>query len=144
MTKLATSPLVGSDLVYSIYVDGEREALRHKWIESERARHDLGWSAVKQWARQHWPAYLRARYFEHIEGKRFWKELDRGDFGLLQREFPGSPLLLDRILDRLKCGQENLDCIQWAIDWGLDVDMVVDILEVLDIDSRRLHCQFAD
>lgn len=127
--------------VRSIYAEGKAEALRHKWIESERARCDLGYSALEQWARDHWPSYVRARWVEHIQGKRFWKELDRGDFGLLQREFQEDSLLLDRILDRLKAGQENLDVINWALDWNIPMDRVMRILEALDINSRRLaHC----
>jgi hypothetical protein len=69
-------------------------------------------------------------------------ELDRGDFGLLQREFHHNTLLLDRILDRLKAGQENLDIICWAQDWGIATEPVVAILEALDINSRRLAHRF--
>ena len=95
----------------SVYVDGEQEALRYKWIESEKAGHDLGEAAIRRWVQNHWWGYLRARWLEHLQGKRFWVELDRGDFGLLQRKFHDNTLLLDRILDRLKAGQENLDII---------------------------------
>ena len=100
----------------SVYVDGEQEALRYKWIESEKAGCDLGEAAIRRWVRDHWWGYLRARWLEHLQGKRFWVELDRGDFGLLQRRFHENELLLDRILDRLKAGQENLDILVWAID----------------------------
>jgi hypothetical protein len=122
----------------SIFEDCEREAQRFKWYMSEKQGRDVGEPALRQWAQQHWPGYLRARLLEHLEGKCFWKELDRGDFGLLQREFPANPLLLDRILDRLKAGQENLDILLWAIDWGIPSDSVRDILKVFDINSRRL------
>ena len=71
-------------------------------------------------------------------GQTFWVELDRGDFGLLQRKFIENTLLLDRILDRLKAGQENLDIICWAHTWGIPIDPVLQILEALDINSRRL------
>ena len=98
----------------SVYVDGEQEALRFKWIESEKAGCDLGEAAIRRWVQCHWWGYLRARWLEHLQGKRFWVELDRGDFGLLQRKFHDNTLLLDRILDRLKAGQENLDIICWA------------------------------
>jgi hypothetical protein len=69
-------------------------------------------------------------------------ELDRGDFGLLQRRFHDNTLLLDRILDRLKAGQENLDIICWAHDWHVSADSVLEILEALDINSRRLAHRF--
>jgi hypothetical protein len=126
----------------SVYTDGEQEALRYKWIESERAGCDLGEAAIRRWVQNHWWGYLRARWLEHLQGKRFWVELDRNDFGLLQREFQGNGLLLDRILDRLKAGQENLDIICWAQTFGLDTSPILQILEALDINSRRLAHRF--
>lgn len=126
----------------SVYVESEQEALRYKWIESERAGHDLGENAIRRWVKEHWWGYLRARWLEHLQGRRFWVELDRGDFGLLQREFHDNTLLLDCILDRLKAGQENLDIILWAQEWNLEVLHVLNILEALDINSRRLACRF--
>lgn len=51
-------------------------------------------------------------------------------------------MLLDRILDRLKSGQENLDVILWAIEWSVPMDKVIRILEALDINSRRLAHRF--
>src|SRR5262249_43006386 len=115
----------------SVYADCELEAQRYKWIESEKAGRDLGELALRRWVQQHWWGYLRARWVEHLEGKRFWVELDRGDFGLLQQTFPQDRMLLDRILDRIKAGQENLDIIRWALDWGIPTDPVLQILEAL-------------
>ncbi len=126
----------------SVYTECEREIERYKWIESEKAGHDLGEAAVRRWVKEHWWGYLRARWLEHLQGKCFWVELDRGDFGLLQREFHDNTLLLDRILDRLKSGQENLDIIVWAMNWGLPIIPVLQILEALDINSRRLAHRF--
>jgi hypothetical protein len=126
----------------SVHAESEQEALRFKWIESEKAGHDLGEEAIRRWVREHWWGYLRARWLEHLQGKRFWVELDRGDFGLLQRRFHENILLLDRILDRLKEKQENLDIICWALDWGLPTSQVREILEALDINSRRLAHRF--
>lgn len=126
----------------SVYVESEQEALRYKWIESEKAGRDLGDTAIKGWVQKHWWGYLRARWLEHLQGKRFWEELDRGDFGLLQRRFHENTLLLDRILDRFKVGQENLDIINWALNWGIATPQVLEILEALDINSRRLSCRF--
>ena len=73
---------------------------------------------------------------------RFWLELDRGDFGLLKREFHEHAILLDRILDRLKSGQENLQVILWAIEWKIPTEPVLKILKALDINSRRLANRF--
>lgn len=127
---------------WSVYKDCEEEALRFKWIESEKARCDLGDAAIYLWVKQHWWGYLRARWLEHLQGKRFWVELDRGDFGLLQQRFHDNTVLLDRILDRLKTGKENLDIILWAQDWGIPTKPVLEILEALDINSRRLSHRF--
>lgn len=128
----------------SVYRDSRREADVFKWIESERAGYDLGETAVKRWVQQHWDGYLRARWIEHLQGKRFWVELDRGDFGLFQHRFQDCQFLLDRILDRLKTGQENLDVILWAIDWNIQIQQVLDVLQSLDINSRRLAHKFDD
>src|SRR5439155_24312113 len=126
----------------SVYSECEQEVLRFKWIESERAGRDLGEVAIRRWVKEHWWGYLRARWLEHLQGRRFWVELDRGDFGLLQRIFEDDPVLLDRILDRIKLGWENLDVIIWAQDWGLPMDRVFKILIALDINSRRLAHRF--
>jgi len=126
----------------SVYIDGEQEALKFKWIESEKAGRDLGEAAIRRWVQCHWWGYLRARWLEHLQGTRFWVELDRGDFGLLKKKFHDNQLLLDRILDRLKAGQENLDIIRWAQEWSVPIDPVLQILEALDINSRRLAHRF--
>ncbi|HEX4591038.1 MAG TPA: hypothetical protein VH120_13965 [Gemmataceae bacterium] len=126
----------------SVYDDCEREIDRYKWIESEKAGCDLGEGAIRRWVREHWTGYLRSRWLEHLQGKKYWVELDRGDFGLLEHEFRDNALLLDRILDRLKSGQENLQVILWAIEWHLPIDPVLQILRALDINSRRLAHRF--
>ncbi|PHX63699.1 MAG: hypothetical protein CK551_04755, partial [Planctomycetaceae bacterium] len=59
-------------------------------------------------------------------------------------KFHENTVLLDRILDRLKSGQENLDIINWAMDWNIPMDPVVQILEALDINSRRLAHRFEE
>jgi hypothetical protein len=126
----------------SVYADCEREAAQFKWIESEKAGCDLGDEAIKRWVREHWTGYLRSRWLEHLQGRKFWVELDRGDYGLLLREFHDNAILLDRILDRLKSGQENLNVILWALEWHIPIDPVLQILRALDINSRRLAHRF--
>ena len=122
----------------SLYRDGESEASKYKWIESEKAGRDLGHSAIQRWFKEHWWRYCRARWMEHLQGTRYWQELDRGDFGLLQNPPPSShPTLMDQILARLRTGQENLNIITWAHDERLPIDEVLRILELLDVNSRR-------
>src|SRR5437660_769907 len=89
----------------SVHDEAEQEARRFKWILGEKMGSDPGEEAIRLWVRQHWCGFLRARWLEHLQGKRFWAELDQGDFGLLQRDFQNAALLLDRILDRLKTGK---------------------------------------
>lgn len=127
---------------YSIWDDWEVEAAKFKWIESEKAGCDLGEDCIRRWVREHWWGYLRARWVEHLQGVRFWLELDRGDFGLLKREFHEHAYLVDRILDRLKSGQENLHIIEWAIEFRIPMEPVLQILKALDINSRRIYNRF--
>jgi len=126
----------------SVYQACIEEENRHKWIESEKAGYDLGEGCIRQWVRKHWGVYLRARWVEHLQGKCFWVELDRGDFGLLQREFKDQQELLDAILDQLKAGKENLHVILWALDAHISTESVHRILTALDVNSRRLAHRF--
>ena len=122
----------------SVHDQGEQEAKRHKWIESEKAGRDLGEWAIRCWVREHWNGFLRARWLEHLQGRTYWIELDHDDFGLLDREFRDSPLI-NEIIGRLKVGQENLNVLVWAIETGLAMDEVFEVLEALDINSRRIE-----
>lgn len=126
----------------SVYRESRDEAERHKWIESQHAGRDLGEVAIRQWVQQHWNGFLRARWLEHLEGKRYWIELDQDDYGLLQHHFHDKTHLLSLIIDHLKRSKENLDILLWAIDARHSVAEVREILETLDINSRRLAHQF--
>ena len=97
---------------------------------------------MKRWVRDHWTGYLRERWVEHLQGKCFWIELAGRDFGLLVREFHTESELLDTILNMLKDGRENLDVISWAIATNTPLDPVCDILEALDVNSKRLSHRF--
>ena len=123
---------------YSVFTEGDREAQRHKWVESEKAGRDLGEEALRQWARRHWRGFLRACRMEHLRGERYWSELDRGDFGLLRRAPHDRPTLLAQVVSMLQAGQENLDVILWARQVGAPMPAVLRILEVLDVNSCRL------
>lgn len=125
----------------SVHDVGANEASQYKWIESEKAGRDLGEQAIRDWVREHWNRFLRERWIEHLEGKTYWIELDHDDFGLLRKTF-ADPELLSEILSRLKSGEENLDVLQWALDGRLATDEVIEILEVLDINSRRIGFQY--
>ncbi len=126
----------------SVYTDCVEEADRFRWIQSEKAGYDLGEAAIRQWVREHWNGYLRARWVEHLQGVCYWVELDRGDYGLLQNAFRDRQPLLDQILNWLKGGKENLDVIDWACAQKIEIAPVREILEALDVNSRRLRHQF--
>jgi hypothetical protein len=133
-----TKEVVRPSIRMSVHHQGEEEAKRYKWIESEKAGRDLGEWAIRCWVREHWNGFLRARWLEHLQGRTYWIELDHDDYGLLQREFQDSRLI-DEILARLKAGQENLNVLVWALDVGLPMEEVLEILEALDINSRRIE-----
>ena len=135
---VAPAPL----LKKSVHRECIEEENKHKWIESEKAGYDLGEACVKRWVKEHWRGYLRAKWVEHLQGKCFWIELDRGDFGLLQRKFQAQAELLDLILNQLAAGKENLDVITWAINNKIATDPVSEILEALDVNSQRLEHRF--
>jgi len=83
----------------------------------------------------HW---LRARLVEHWRGDHYWKDLDRGDFGLLRRPFHPNQGLVTDIVILIMTGNENLSIVIWALETGRPLDQVVEILTVLDINARRL------
>lgn len=128
----------------SLVAATEDEAVRHKWIESEKAGSDLGHYALHDWVRRHWDPFLRQRWVEHLLGHVFWYELDHSSFGLFRHVFEDNSLGR-LILVLYKSGGpegENLGIIQraQAEDWPMDE--VFEILELLNINSRRLECQF--
>jgi len=127
----------------SIQQVGAEEALRFKWIESEKAGRDLGDSAIHTWVRRHWNRFVRDCWIEHLEGRAFWAELDQGDFGILQKEDAPAPLF-DEIVQKIRDGGENLDILCWSHEETLSRDelgRVLHILEALDINSHRVECQ---
>ncbi|MEO6811055.1 MAG: hypothetical protein ABI353_18245 [Isosphaeraceae bacterium] len=126
-----------------MHVVGLVEAEKHKWIESEKAGHDLGEWAIRCWVREHWNGFLRDRWLEHLQGRDYWIELEQSDFGLLQQKFQDSNFL-DEITFRLRNGSENLDILCWAIEDSLPVEEIIDILYAFDINGKRIECQLLD
>lgn len=123
----------------SLYDEARREAERHKWIESQKQGRDLGDQAIRDWFRVYWLIYCRCRRLEHVRGVRFWQEFEDDAFQQLYSLIITGDLLLDRVLDRLDAGLENLDVLIWAHEWGLPIDRVLDILEQIDVNRARLE-----
>jgi CheY-like chemotaxis protein len=134
----AETELPGPEERGNLFDAATAEADRHKWIESEKAGHDLGVHALRDWHRNYWRSWCRERWIEHLHGEKFWAELDQGDYGMLRRRFQDNPGLASAIVEKIKSGGENLDIIQWATEQNFDVEAVIDVLKSLDINSRRL------
>ena len=115
-----------------------QEAERHKWIESEKAGRDLGQEAIHDWSRRYFRRWCRDRWIEHLSGASFWSELDKADFGLINRDFHPNTRLVQTIVQRIKAGGENLDIIQWCMDNDESLNDALEILRLLDINSRRM------
>ena len=111
---------------------------RFKWFESERAGHDLGQKAVKDWKCNHWWRWCRERLVEHLSGAKYWSELDQKDYGLINRDFHPNRELTKTIVNKIIAGGENLDIVLWAQDKGENMSEVLEILNLLDINSRRV------
>ena len=123
----------------SLFDEAHREAERHKWIESQKQGRDLGEMAIRDWYQVYWLHYCRSKRMEHLRGSRCWQEFGDEDFDRLDSLRHSEDLLVDRILDRVDAGQENLDVINWALEWGLAMDRVLDILSQLDVNRGRLE-----
>jgi hypothetical protein len=122
----------------SLVAEGRKEAAAFKWILSQHAGYDLGETAIRRWVQEHWDGFLRARWIQHLEGTVLWTELGENEYGLLKRIIHRQDLLIDRIVDRLRAGKENLDIILWSIDWHINSENVLAILDQLDINGKRL------
>lgn len=123
---------------FSLFEVSACEAHSHKWIESEKAGRDLGDQAILDWYSRYWRLFCRECYIEHLQGERFWIELDAGDFGLLRGKFHDNMELVNDIVEIFKNGGENLDVVNHAIKKGIDFDDVLNLLQILDINARRI------
>ncbi|OJW12364.1 MAG: hypothetical protein BGO49_21155 [Planctomycetales bacterium 71-10] len=126
----------------SLQERGELEALRFKWIESEKAGYDLGEMAVRQWIGRYWQRFIRQKWLEHLYGETCWVEFDPRAFGILRRSHLLESPLTETILEHFRWGEENLHIIQWAMDAGQPMDEIRVILTTLDVNSSRVPCQF--
>ncbi len=86
-----------------------------------------------------WARWVRARLLEHWHGERYWAELDRGDFALLQVPVHPNTALLAEIVALVAEGEENLAIIGWAVETARPLEDVLSILTALDLNGRRLR-----
>ncbi|WP_240911036.1 hypothetical protein [Paludisphaera soli] len=126
----------------SLQERAELEALRFKWIESEKAGHDLGEMAIRAWICRFWNRFVRQRWLEHLHGETYWVEFDAKAYGVVKRPGLADSPLVDTILEHFKWGEENLHIIQWAMDADQPMDEIRAILTALDVNSSRIPCRF--
>lgn len=122
----------------SLFEASALEAHRHKWIESEKAGYDLGDDAIAEWYKIFWRGMCRECYVEHLSGEKYWIELDSNDYGLLHHQFHENMELVSWIIEIFKKGGENLDVVTYAVSHNYDVTEVLNLLEILDINARRI------
>lgn len=143
MSPLSTAEVeIEPRLRSSLQERGEFEALRFKWIESEKAGYDLGESAIRQWIYRYWNRFIRQRWLEHLHGEVFWIEFDARSFGILRHSELLESCLAETILEHFRWGEENLHVILWAMESSQPMDEVRSILTALDVNSSRIPCQF--
>ncbi|MSR57160.1 MAG: hypothetical protein EXS05_05765 [Planctomycetaceae bacterium] len=123
----------------SVHEEGLREAKIHKWIESQKRGRDLGVWALDDWYTHYWPIFCRLKCLEHLAGIRSWSEFSPEKFGLIGKLIRDEDQLLEMILDRAYSGRENLDLVNWALDWGLPMKRVGYILEQLNLNQAQLE-----
>jgi hypothetical protein len=113
---------------------------RHKWIESEKAGHDLGEGAYRDWVDRFWKGFTRAKLMEHLYGWRCWGAFDEADHGLLARhsvEYHVNHGVLEKVATILAEGGENLDVITWALAVGQPMEPILWLLDRIDINAKR-------
>lgn len=100
----------------SLHEASRKEASVHRWIESEKARRDLGEAAEREWEQAHWRGFLRARMLEHLGGTRFWIELDPAAFGRLWQTPEELRPLVREVCRMLSAGAGAAELLAWAQD----------------------------
>lgn len=118
------------------------EIQRHKWIESEKARRDVGQAAVADWLRRFWWRFCRWRRIEHVEGVKRWFEFSHDDFARILGPILEDDRLTLVIVELMKTDRmrvmSDLEIIEWARDSDLPMDRVLEILCNIHINVARI------
>lgn len=119
------------------------EIQRHKWIESEKARRDVGQAAVADWLKRFWWRFCRWRRIEHVEGVQRWYEFSHEDFAKILKPILENDQLVIVIIEMMKTDKrrvmDNYDIIDWAISAGIPSERVLEILGEIHINVARLE-----
>jgi hypothetical protein len=121
----------------SLFLTALRDAEVHKYLESQKAGHDLGPSAIDDWQRRHWTLWLRHRWVEHLLGEACWEEFEPERFGRLRSLFEAHADLLDEVIERVRRGGENIDVLCWAAAERRDMEIVQRMLTELRLNDIR-------
>ena len=121
----------------SLFREALAEAERHKYIESQKAGRDLGPGAIDDWHRRHWTIWLRHRWLDHLLGTTCWEEFEPECFGRLRALFSAHPDVIERVVELVRRGAENLDLLWWAALERRDIDTVVRMLVELRLNEIR-------
>ncbi len=126
----------GQTPALSLYDEAVSEADRFKWLESERCRYDVGFSAYHEWTRRYWPVFLRARRLDHLYGKRCYVEFEPELFGRFAQAAndPTIDFVASRFVD--DCW-ENLHYFTTTVPSSCTADRLVQCLEVIGINRLR-------
>jgi hypothetical protein len=138
LNKQLSRELNGGSCGESLYDEAANEASRHRWIQSQKMRRDLGEAAEDDWYRLFWSIFCRWRFLDHLCGRRRFVEFSDEEFGLARRLFDSGDMLVARVLDLAHLGMENLAIIQWAYDTeNVCPDAVVLILLELNLNRAQ-------
>ena len=129
-----------SSVPASVYVQALQAAKKHRWIESERQRRDLGDEALKDWNEQHFKRFGRWCHWQHLIGKQFFHEFPDSHFNTVPAKQPIEMNTIERTV--IHCfwdGLENLNIFDFAHGCGLPGEQVIVVLATLHINESRLE-----
>lgn len=126
----------------SIFVAAFQEALRHRWIESQKHGRDLGDYAIRDWYDRFWWTFLRYRHIEHVLGESQWEEFPHRSFAAVRPLLDGNDDVAVTIIDLYREGFENLDIINWSHRKGHGFDAVFECLLLINMNDARIDPRF--
>ena len=123
----------------SVYEFARFEAWKHKWIESEKARHDQGLRALYDWNRRFWVQFVRECLLEHMSGRIYYREFERRYFRLFDVIPQHDPPCLDFVVKQFARERwENLCFATKSAQFGFTPERVRPVLEKLPVNETRL------
>lgn len=123
----------------SVYESARFEAWKHKWIESEKASHDCGCSALYEWNRNYWIKFVRHCLFEHMSGVAFYREFGPVYFRLIDFIPRHDPCCFDFVIKQFTQERwDNLCFVTKSAQYGFTFDRLKPVLEKLPVNETRL------